>query len=122
MLSNQDIVEAYAKRAELKLELKNTSNELHALRKRVAELEELYSSADRTTEVFNGVALEVYDRYVRPVSYTIPRSAEVFEHVRHPGSFRVMTRVRGGAERVLDQECSSAEEALLVAKTFVTSK
>jgi|LakMenEpi03Aug12_release.lakeMendotaPanAssembly.Ray.scaffolds.fasta_scaffold1058698_1 hypothetical protein len=122
MLSNQDIVQAHAKRAELKLTLKNKANELHALRQHVAELEEIYAAADRTTEVFNGVALEVFENHVRPVSYAIPRSAEVFEHVRHPGSFRVMTKVRGGAERVLDQECSSVEEALLLAKTFVTSK
>ena len=122
MLSNQDIVQAHVKRAELKLELKNKTNELHALRQRVAELEELYASADRTTEVFNGVALEVFETHVRPVSYAIGRSAEVFEHVRHPGSFRVRTTVRDTSDKVLDQEHSSLEDALHVAKLFVTAK
>lgn len=122
MLTNQDIVQAHANLAELKQELKNKANELYALRQRVAELEEICSSADRTTEVFDGIALEVFENHVRPVSYAIPRSAEVFEHVRHPGSFRVMTRGRGGNGRVLDQEHSSREEALHTAKLFVTSK
>jgi hypothetical protein len=121
MLSNHKIVEAFTCKEGIADALKRAKDELHALQEHVAKLEELNAGAIRTTEVFNGVALEVDEDFVRPVSYAIPRSAQVFEHVRDTGSFRVMTIERNGPSRIHTIRFDTRDTAFEAAKAFVTS-
>jgi hypothetical protein len=82
---------------------------------------QLTEAAALVTDVFNGVALSEVDRHITAVDFSIPRSALVFEHAGKPGTFRVQTRVRHNGDSLLPRDFSSEAEAVLAAKTWITS-
>lgn len=119
MASNLQAVDAFRFQDSIKESFEDAKIKLELAQKRYHELKEMVELGERTTEVFAGVALSVFENSVSATDWSINRWAEVYEHVRQEGCWFVRTYFRGGRDRNLDETFASREEALQAAKKFV---
>ncbi len=120
-INNNTIVDAIQNRTAIEQELADIEAVLQDFAPRRSELLKLSEAIAQTTEVFNGVAINMFDRHITTVDFSIPRSALVFEVAGKPGVFRVQANTRYNGDALLPGNFTSEAAAVLAAKTWITS-
>lgn len=119
-LTNPEIIQAFAERDAINAELSELSAQIAELQAQRAVLERRHEAASNTTEIYNGVALSIFEHHVSAVDYQVGKWATVYEHARRPGSFLVQAHTRHRNYVVLPETYASFEAAQVAAKDFVT--